>query len=84
MLPHASRTAGAVTIAPMAHYGTDEPCSGWTKSSHSFALQNCVEVASLPGDEVGVRDSKDPGGPPLAFPGVAWAAFVAGVRNQEF
>ena len=28
----------------------------WVKSSLSFANGNCVEVASLPGGEIGVRD----------------------------
>ena len=52
------------------------------KSSHSNS-GNCLEVASLPGDQVGVRDSKDPGGPVLAFTPAAWAAFTAGVRDGE-
>ncbi|MFD0276825.1 DUF397 domain-containing protein [Kitasatospora sp. NPDC127111] len=33
---------------------------------------------------VPVRDSKDPGGPSLVFPAVAWQAFVAGIRAGEF
>jgi len=32
----------------------------WVKSSFSFANGNCVEVAELPGDSVGIRDSRDP------------------------
>ncbi len=31
----------------------------WVKSSFSFSNSNCVQVASLPGGAVGVRDSKD-------------------------
>ena len=34
----------------------------WVKSSFSFANGNCVEVAELPGNSVGIRDSRDPGG----------------------
>ena len=46
----------------------------WVKSSFSFANGNCVEVAELPGDSVGIRDSRDPGGPVLSFTRAEWAA----------
>ncbi len=39
--------------------------SSWTKSSLSHANGNCVEVADLPGGQVGMRDSKDVNGPIL-------------------
>lgn len=56
----------------------------WFKSSHSNNGGACVEVAAnLPG-VVPVRDSKDPAGPALTFPTVAFAAFVAGVKAGEF
>ncbi|HEY2287568.1 MAG TPA: DUF397 domain-containing protein [Streptosporangiaceae bacterium] len=56
----------------------------WIKSSLSFSNGNCVEVASLPDDGVGVRDSKDSTGPVLRFTPAEWDAFVGGVRNGEF
>jgi len=56
----------------------------WTKSSLSFSNGNCVEVASLPGDEIGIRDSKDSAGPILRFTPGEWHAFLGGVRNGEF
>ena len=56
----------------------------WTKSSLSFSNGNCVEVASLSGGEIGVRNSRDAGGPVLRFTPGEWHAFVAGVRNGEF
>ena len=49
----------------------------WVKSSFSFANGNCVEVAELPGDTVGIRDSRDPGGPVLRFTRGDWAAFLS-------
>jgi hypothetical protein len=58
--------------------------SYWIKSSLSFSNGNCVEVASLPDDEVGVRDSKNSEGPVLRFTPDEWQAFVGGVRNGEF
>jgi hypothetical protein len=58
--------------------------SHWIKSSFSFSNGNCVEVASLPENEVGVRDSKDTAGPVLHFTPAEWHAFVGGVRNGEF
>jgi hypothetical protein len=56
----------------------------WRKSSYSNGAGGmCVEVATA-GDGVAVRDSKDPGGPLLAFSAAEWDAFLAGARAGEF
>jgi Domain of unknown function (DUF397) len=64
--------------------GTPGSGSHWVKSSLSFSNSNCVEVASLPGGGIGVRDSKDPEGPVLRFTPGEWDAFLGGARNGEF
>jgi len=70
----------------MHENGSERPNSGlkWVKSSLSFFNGNCVEVAELPGGSVGVRDSRDPGGPVLRFTRAERDAFLGGVRNGEF
>jgi len=56
----------------------------WRKSSHSGAEQNCVEVGGDLPALIGIRDSKDPGGPALAFTSREWRTFIAGVKSGEF
>lgn len=56
----------------------------WFKSSRSGSQKECVEVAHLDGGMVGMRDSKDQGGPALVFHPAEWDAFTAGVRAGEF
>jgi hypothetical protein len=59
--------------------------AAWRKSTYSGDNGGgCVEVArNLPG-VVAVRDSKDPGGPKLAFAPDEWLAFTAGIKAGEF
>jgi hypothetical protein len=57
----------------------------WRKSSHSTGTGgNCVEVAQRRPGAVAVRDSKDRGGPELAFSDRAWSQFVRRIKNGEF
>jgi hypothetical protein len=62
----------------------DLSAAGWFKSSHSSTGGDCVEVAHLDEDLVGVRDSKNPGGPALVFTPREWDAFTVGVCGGGF
>ncbi|MEU5470868.1 DUF397 domain-containing protein [Streptomyces lydicus] len=59
-------------------------CRAWRKSTYSNGGDaNCVEVADvIPAAVVPVRDSKDPHGPVLCFPAVAWSSFIATVKGD--
>lgn len=45
--------------------------------------ENCVAVATPATGPIGVKDSKDPWGPVLAFPRDAWKAFVEYAKTAE-
>ena len=61
----------------------DYPGAEWRKSRYSNGQAECVEVArNLPGI-IAVRDSKDPGGPALAFAREQWRAFAATVKARS-
>lgn len=51
------------------------PVRQWYKSTRSSKANECVEVYQ-DGAQVGVRDSKNPGGPELWFSNGAWDAFL--------
>lgn len=55
----------------------------WRKATASNPSGNCVELAPV-GDEIYVRDSKNPGDLPLVFTRAEMAAFVHGVKAGEF
>lgn len=54
----------------------------WSKASHSGANGGgCVEVMRTPAAVVAVRDSKDPGGPKLAFTPTDWRQFIYEIKH---
>jgi Domain of unknown function (DUF397) len=60
--------------------------SGWKKSSTSSANGNCVEVAKVSEESVGVRDSKDraPDSAVLNFDRAIWHAFLNDAKAGKF
>jgi hypothetical protein len=44
---------------------------------------NCVEVALLSSDTIGVRDNKYSHGPVLQFSATEWSAFIADIAAQQ-
>jgi Domain of unknown function (DUF397) len=57
----------------------------WRTATKSQANGACVEVASLDGGRVAIRDSKDDGrGPVLVFTPAEWDAFLDGAKLGEF
>jgi hypothetical protein len=59
--------------------------TSWQKSKFSSGDpgQECVEIVCTH-EHVWVRDSKNPCGPVLRLTREGWAAFLAGVRHEEF
>jgi hypothetical protein len=55
----------------------------WRKSTRSSTNGSCVEVRKSV-RTVQVRDTKDRGGPVLAFPERAWQEFITAVQAGQF
>ncbi|WP_328396837.1 DUF397 domain-containing protein [Nocardia sp. NBC_00416] len=62
----------------------DQTAAKWFKSSRSHGGKDCVEAAHLDGGRVGVRDSKNPGGPALIFASKEWDAFLMSAKGGGF
>jgi hypothetical protein len=56
----------------------------WRKSKRSGALGNCVEVAPLAGGDIAMRNSRNPNGPALVYPGAPMTGFLAAIKGGQF
>ncbi|MHA7961998.1 DUF397 domain-containing protein [Streptomyces sp. L500] len=58
--------------------------AGWFKSSYSNGTGGeCLEAAFAADGTASIRDSKEIGGPVLAFSCAAWGGFVTGIREGK-
>lgn len=55
----------------------------WRKSSFSMSNGDCVEIAVVGGNHVGVRDSRASAGPCLRFHPDTWTAFIQNVKGLQ-
>jgi len=73
---------GVSTNWPEVSLAAELTQARWFKSSWSASNGQCVEVAVLRQDLVGVRDSKEPGQrSALVFDGVEWMSFIESVKR---
>ncbi len=71
-------------MSSFAEHGKAVSEGVWRKSSWSSFNGNCVEVAPMGEDRVGVRDTKDGGGGPiLVFGRDSWRAFLNHVKHND-
>lgn len=57
----------------------------WQKSARSNPNGNCVEMAALPGgEEIAVRNSRDPEGPALVYTVAEIEALIGGAKDGDF
>lgn len=82
--PHQGTTGAPAGQAEPAAGHLDLTGAAWRKSSHSNGATNCVEVAMLADGSVGVRHSRRPDAEVIVYSQTEWAAFVAGVKAEEF
>lgn len=56
----------------------------WRKSQRSNPDGNCVELAVLSGEEIGMRNSRFANGPVLVWTPAEITAFIQGAKDGEF
>ena len=61
--------------------GPDLSRAAWRASTYSNNGGACIQVAHVGAKIITVRDSKDPGGPVLAFTPGQWTAFTHTVKG---
>jgi hypothetical protein len=61
----------------------DESLS-WRKASFSAGNGECIEVATVSGQRIFIRDSKDPEGPVLCCSADTFRSFLDTARNRIF
>ena len=76
-------TAYILTVLSERLTAVSEVALVWLKAVASGSGA-CVEVASVPGGEVAMRDSKNPAGGMIVLSRAAFAGWVDGAKRGEF
>ncbi len=61
----------------------DLSAARWVRS-RACSSDGCVEVASLAGGQIAMRNSRHPHGPALIFTRSEWDAFLGSAKDGEF
>jgi hypothetical protein len=62
----------------------DLPDAHWHKSPVSSPQGNCVELATLPGEQIAVRNSRHPDGPVLIFTKAQVKDLIEAMKHGSF
>jgi hypothetical protein len=84
MICQARRKGHEVELARSGIPATRLDGAIWRKSRRSNPSGNCVEIATLPGDQLAMRNSRHPDGPALVFTRSDWDAFIGGAQDGDF
>jgi hypothetical protein len=84
MICQARRKGHEVELARNGIPATRLDRATWRKSRRSNPSGNCVEIATLAGEQVAMRNSRHPDGPALVFTRSDWDAFIGGAQDGDF
>jgi hypothetical protein len=77
------KTEQPAPAAPVPAEAEARPVS-WQKSRASQEGGACVEMAKLPGGEIVLRNSRQPGGPALIYTRSEIEALIQGAKDGDF
>ncbi|NKY36554.1 DUF397 domain-containing protein [Nocardia speluncae] len=69
---------------PISESSSKPSVIAWRKSSFSGPNGNCVELSQLPGDLIGMRNSRDPQGAVLSYTRAEFATLLRDIKGGRF
>ncbi|WP_280460788.1 DUF397 domain-containing protein [Nocardia carnea] len=69
---------------PTSESSSKPSAIAWRKSSFSGPNGNCVELSQLPGDLIGMRNSRDPQGAVLSYTRAEFATLLRDIKGGRF